>query len=91
VVLVGTFLLALFCYLVLNSKQHLAPLIALSLVFSGGISNAYDRVMNNGAVIDFLNIDIGAVRTGIFNVADIAIMLGAFLLLFTQNKNKVKV
>jgi signal peptidase II len=91
VVLVGTFLLALFVYLVSNSKQNLASLIALSLVFSGGISNFYDRVVNNGAVIDFLNIGIGSIRTGIFNVADIAIMLGVVLLLFAQNKNKAAV
>ncbi|MBA6339638.1 signal peptidase II [Colwellia sp. MB02u-10] len=88
VVLVGMFLSALFVYLVSNSKQHLTSLIALSLVFSGGISNFYDRVVNNGAVIDFLNIGIGSIRTGIFNVADIAIMLGVFLLLFTKNENK---
>jgi signal peptidase II len=90
VVLVGTFLLALLVYLVSNAKQHLAPLIALSLVFSGGMSNFYDRVVNNGAVIDFLNIGIGSIRTGIFNVADIAIMFGVFLLIFAQSKHKPK-
>ncbi|WP_243638338.1 signal peptidase II [Shewanella frigidimarina] len=88
VVLVGAFLLALLVYLVSNAKQHLVPLIALSLVFSGGMSNFYDRVVNNGAVIDFLNIGIGSIRTGIFNVADIAIMFGVFLLIFAQSKHK---
>ncbi len=34
-----------------------------------------------GSVIDFLNIGIGPVRTGIFNVADVAIMVGIALLL----------
>jgi len=91
VVLVGAFLLALLVYLVSNSKQHITSVMALSLVFSGGISNFYDRVVNNGAVIDFLNIGIGSIRTGIFNVADIAIMLGVFILLFTQNKNQASV
>lgn len=88
VVLVGAFLLSLFIYMVWNSKQHLTSVIALSLVFSGGISNFYDRVVNNGAVIDFLNIGLGSIRTGVFNVADISIMIGAFLLLFTQTDNK---
>ncbi len=91
VILVGAFLFGLLAHLVLNSKQQLTPLIALSLVFSGGLSNFYDRIVNNGAVIDFLNIGLGSVRTGIFNVADIAIMLGAFLLLFTQSKNQATV
>ena len=72
--------------MVSNSKQKLLSLIALSLVFSGGISNFYDRVFNNGAVIDFLNIGFGTFRTGIFNVADVAIMAGVFMLVFVQSK-----
>ena len=31
-------------------------------------------------VIDFMNVGIGSLRTGIFNVADMAIMLGAGIL-----------
>jgi signal peptidase II len=31
-------------------------------------------------VIDFMNVGIGSLRTGIFNVADMAIMLGAAIL-----------
>jgi signal peptidase II len=37
--------------------------------------------MAMGTVIDFLNIGIGPVRTGIFNVADVAIMAGIGLLI----------
>jgi len=33
-----------------------------------------------GTVIDFLNIGIGPWRTGIFNIADVAIMAGTVLL-----------
>ncbi|MFT5236246.1 MAG: signal peptidase II [Shewanella sp.] len=91
VILVGVFLFGLLAYLIFNSKQHLTSLIALSLVFSGGLSNAYDRVINNGAVIDFINVGLGSIRTGIFNVADIAIMLGVCLLIFTQSKDQVTV
>ncbi len=60
---------------------------AYSLILSGGISNFYDRAMNKGAVIDFMNMGIGPVRTGIFNFADVAIMAGAGLLIFYQLKN----
>jgi signal peptidase II len=59
---------------------------SLTLIFSGGISNLYDRVLNNDAVIDFLNVGIGSLRTGIFNVADMANMLSIFLLLFIKDK-----
>ena len=86
VVLVGAFLLGLLCYLLLNTKLNLPSLIALSLIFSGGISNFHDRVFNHGAVIDFLNIGVGSLRTGVFNVADIAIMIGVFMLIIVQGK-----
>ena len=89
VVLVGAFLLGLLAYLILNSKQHFLSLAAFSLIFSGGLSNFYDRVANNGAVIDFLNIGVGSLRTGIFNVADIAIMLGVFMLFFVTSDKSV--
>ena len=57
--------------------------IAWALVFVGGIGNLIDRIRIN-AVIDFLNLGIGeVVRTGIFNVADMAITAG-FLMLLPQ-------
>ena len=51
-------------------------------MFSGGVSNFIDRASNNGAVVDFLNIGIGPIRTGIFNIADVAIMFGFALFIF---------
>jgi len=52
------------------------PAFGLALFISGGASNWIDRVMH-GAVVDFLNVGIGPLRTGVFNVADVAILLGA--------------
>ncbi|HEX5420720.1 MAG TPA: signal peptidase II [Gammaproteobacteria bacterium] len=46
-----------------------------ALFFAGGLSNWIDRVFH-GAVVDFLNVGIGGFRTGIFNLADVSIMLG---------------
>jgi signal peptidase II len=57
-------------------------IVALALVAGGGISNLIDRLLYNGRVTDFLNVGIGSLRTGIFNVADMAIMAGALLLLW---------
>jgi len=51
----------------------------LLLFVAGGVSNLIDRVAM-GSVIDFLNIGIGSFRTGIFNVADVAIVTGVTLL-----------
>jgi signal peptidase II len=46
---------------------------------AGGASNWIDRAVR-GSVVDFMNVGIGPVRTGVFNVADVAIMLGAVLI-----------
>ena len=71
---------------VMALKQPWANLsrIGLCLVLSGGLSNLIDRILR-GSVIDFLNVGIGPLRTGIFNVADMALMLGIALVLFGGN------
>jgi signal peptidase II len=55
-------------------------LLGMALFVAGGASNLLDRVAY-GMVIDFMNVGVGSLRTGIFNVADVAIMLGAGILL----------
>ena len=66
--------------LVLMVRQIRTSLPALGLVLfaAGGCSNWIDRIAR-GSVVDFLNVGIGPLRTGIFNVADVAIMCGAGL------------
>jgi signal peptidase II len=71
-----------------SRKLKIIDITALSLFLGGGVSNFYDRATNSGAVIDFLNIGVGSFRTGIFNVADMAIMLGAAILLFVSFKQQ---
>ncbi len=46
------------------------------LVLAGGVGNLIDRLLYQGHVIDFLNVGLGNLRTGIFNVADMYITLG---------------
>ena len=58
-------------------------LLGLALFVTGGACNWADRMMR-GSVTDFLNVGIGPVRTGIFNVADMAIMLGVGLVLYSE-------
>lgn len=53
--------------------------LGFALFLSGATSNWIDRV-TSGSVIDFLNIGIGPVRTGIFNIADVAIKTGMVLI-----------
>jgi signal peptidase II len=78
----GLLLAALAVAILLVSKIDRWSYLAWALVFAGGIGNLIDRIRIN-AVIDFLNLGIGPVRTGIFNVADMAITLG-FVMLVPQ-------
>ena len=47
---------------------------------AGGLGNLIDRLRFDGVVTDFLNVGVGSLRTGIFNVADAILMLGMFVL-----------
>jgi signal peptidase II len=72
--------LALIALAVLVTRRHWNGVAALgvTLFVAGGASNWFDRLAH-GSVVDFLNVGIGPLRTGIFNVADIAITVGVAL------------
>jgi len=74
--IVGVGLLGIMLYLLTARRLRLAKTMALSLVLAGGIGNLLDRLFNDGRVVDFMNVGIGPLRTGIFNVADVAISAG---------------
>jgi signal peptidase II len=67
-----------------------SAVLGLALVVAGGIGNLIDRVARNGAVVDFMNVGVGSLRTGIFNVADVYIMLGAALWLLSEAKTPAR-
>ena len=76
-------------YHIIKDKTLDKPsLIGFCCIVGGGIANVYDRIMY-GSVTDFFHIDLGGVfRTGIFNVADMSVMLGLGLLLYSGFKNR---
>jgi signal peptidase II len=80
----GLILALVFLFLVFKKLLNTPVVIALALIFAGGIGNLIDRVFRDGRVVDFMNMGINVgpypVRTGIFNVADVAIMVGLFFL-----------
>ena len=80
VVLVSIFLIGFLLFVIRNKEFNPLAVSADALIIGGGLSNLFDRIINQGAVIDFMNIGIGPIRTGIFNVADLAIMAGMFIL-----------
>jgi signal peptidase II len=54
--------------------------LALALVCAGAIGNLIDRVRSPLGVVDFIDVGIGDMRWPTFNVADMAVSTGAFLL-----------
>ena len=73
-------LLGLAIFLIVQWQLPRLSFIALSCVLAGGLGNMIDRLVHDGSVIDFLNLGLGSLRTGIFNIADVAIMGGVVLL-----------
>jgi signal peptidase II len=66
-------------------------IFSLACICSGGIGNIIDRILFDRHVTDFMNMGIGNLRTGIFNVADVLVTAGVIgLLLSFNNKNKME-
>ena len=89
VVVVSAVLLGLLGYLVwaaLREHDRLPTLVlvALSLFLGGGVGNLIDRLLYDGRVSDFMVIQVGSLSTGVFNVADMALMLALGLILVSS-------
>jgi signal peptidase II len=65
-----------------------ASALALGLIAGGGLGNWIDRIVNAGAVTDFVSLGAGPLRTGIFNLADVFIVLGVLLTVFGMENTR---
>jgi signal peptidase II len=78
---------------ILKNKLSTSEVYAYSFILGGGIGNVIDRLTHDsGHVVDFLFIDLkfaSFARTGVFNVADMAIVLGV-LIIFVPAMNEFK-
>jgi signal peptidase II len=75
-----------------NSGAQRWSNIALALILSGAVGNVTDRMLF-GYVVDFLDFDLGFYRWPTFNVADIAIFIGAVMIIvesFFLSENEKK-
>ncbi len=70
-------------------KTHYSKetIIGFAFIIGGGIGNLYDRIIY-GSVTDFLILDLGIIKTEIFNMADVSVMLGSILVLVSSVFNK---
>lgn len=74
----------------LRSLQQtpLPVIVAIALVIGGGLGNLIDRIVHDGRVVDFMQVGFPWLRTGVFNVADMAIMTGVGLMLLTTLRSR---
>ena len=68
-----------------KGRLNLNNRYGLSLILAGSLGNGIDRILK-GYVIDFINFKL--IDFPIFNIADIAINIGCFILIFNYFKLK---
>jgi signal peptidase II len=73
-------LVVLLAYLLFKNDFDNLSIVGLSFIIGGGLGNMIDRYLYS-SVTDFLFIDIGIAQTGIFNMADVSVMIGAGLVM----------
>lgn len=74
-------LVILLGFILARTRDGLFFIIGISFIIGGGIGNIFDRIVY-GSVTDFLHLDLGIFKTGIFNLADVSIMFGTACILF---------
>ncbi len=65
-----------------SRDTELVRVLAIALVAAGAIGNLIDRIMSERGVVDFIDVGVGSYRWPTFNVADMAVSAGAFLLAY---------
>lgn len=84
--LVAVLLLFAVYYALLNRRVNIAKLLFTCFIFSGGLSNLLDRLLQEVGVIDFISFNFALFETGLCNFADLYIFVGGFGLGFLLTK-----
>lgn len=70
-----------------DTSLALSKFFAMAVIIGGGFSNLIDRLAL-GHVRDFAVLGRGPLRTGVFNLADVAVTLGCATLLFRWRRDR---
>ena len=76
---IGALLILWRLYQQTQDSQRLRAL-AIASVAAGAVGNLIDRIRSDLGVVDFIDVGFGLHRWPTFNVADMAVSIGAFLL-----------
>ncbi|MHB1133514.1 MAG: signal peptidase II [Chloroflexota bacterium] len=77
-VLGGMLLFALF------ARLRQKALIGLAFIIGGGLGNWIDRLLYDNVVVDFMNVGLGGLRSGVFNIADLFLEVGIGFIIWDQ-------
>jgi len=80
------FLYALFRRVAYSART---AVVGLGLMSGGGTGNLVDRVRHADGVVDFINVDVGVLRLFVFNLADVAALAGAILLIWALCRREI--
>jgi len=73
----------------MGRRGRTAEKLAMTLALAGGVSNLYDR-LKRGYVVDYFSIQWKALKKVVFNLGDIFILSGAFLMILVGLADTVK-
>jgi signal peptidase II len=83
---ISTILYLFISSVIIKKQKILLKEISLIILLSGGIGNLLDRIFNSGKVIDFIIIGTADIHTAVFNLADLFIIVGTFLFVYSSIK-----
>ena len=84
VIAVGVLLAGMLVYVLWKGDMERLQTVSWSLIVSGGFSNLIDRILRNGVVIDYVSVGFGDVRTAVFNLADVLVFVGVFVIVIQR-------
>ena len=82
-------LLFLFRTVVIDKEFSKLTITGAAFVIGGAFGNLLDRMLYN-SVTDFIQLNVGADKTVIFNIADILVVLGMILVIIDLSLNSYK-
>lgn len=78
IIITSVIVLFMVGFLVKNKNKFLR--LSISLILPGALGNLYDRIFNDGKVVDFLEFHFGSYAFPTFNVADCFVVVGTIFL-----------
>ncbi len=89
IIMLSIIVLFLLCVWIPKQKKDTWNLLSFGLLLGGIIGNLIDRIFRQG-VLDYLDFELLGYDAPIFNLADIAVVVGSFLLLIIMWKEDKK-